>query len=136
MTVLFGALAAGAHAVSKSIKLVDTEEKKHLREVLESYRKTRDKNVLKSVSMEQVLKADHIIELDDRIIPYSSISEVRVKEFGKVIITQQVRTGLAAEIYGSSTTWKFDVLEDNKLFLSLVKLLQQLLPSKIFTQHL
>ena len=116
-----------------SRKLVDTEEKKHLREVLESYRKTRDKNVLKSVSMEQVLKADHMIELDDRIIPYSSISKVRVKEPEKIIITQQIRTGLAAEIYGSSTTWKFDVLEDNKLFLSLVKLLQQLLPSKIFT---
>lgn len=131
MTALFGALAAGAHTVSKSIKLVDTEEKKHLREVLESYRKTRDKNVLKSLSMEQVLKADNIIELDDRIIPYSSISEVRVKELGKIIITQQVRTGLAAEIYGSSTIWKFDVLEDNKLFLTLVKLLQQLLPSKV-----
>ncbi len=88
--------------------------------------------MFKSLSLEQVVKADKTAKLDERIIPYSSILEVSFKEPKEITITQQVRTGLAAEIYGGSTTWKFEILEDKKQIAAFVELLKQLLPGQVF----
>jgi len=118
---------------SKSGKLVVTEEKKALRRLFEAYRNTRDKNILKSLSVGQVFNADHSIQLLDRIIPYSSISKLENKDQFITITQQLSRTPLAAKIYGGSTTWRFDVREDGDLFRTLVKTLRDLLPNNVLS---
>jgi len=133
ISLLYGAVREDAEAALKSGKIVDTKEKKALRDLFEAYRKTGEKNGLKSLSMEQVYEADHSIQLLDRIIPYSSVSNVSMKD-QSIIVTQQMhRTPLAAKIYGGSTTWQFDVLEENDLFKTLVRMLHDLLPNSAFS---
>lgn len=133
VTPLFGVMAGAAYNLSKSIKVVDTEEKKSLREAFENYMKTRDKSLLNSISITHILKADSLLKSEGRIIPHSSISKVNVKKPRKIFVTQQVHTGLTAEIYGNSRTWEFDVLGTNEYFPDVMGLLKQLLPDEVFS---
>jgi hypothetical protein len=109
-------------------RIVDTEERKLLRERFEVYRRTRDEGSLLGISMEHLLAADHDIKLLDRVIPYSSISKVRIERPQRLVIAQMVREGLVAEIYGATKTWCFDVSEDEQIFSGIRDLLRQRLP--------
>ena len=122
VTALFGVLGAAVYA-AKSGQVVDTEEKKQLREIFENYCRTGEKSQLGSVSMNQVLKAGSYTK--DRVIPCSSISEVSVKKPKRINITQNARTGLAADLYGSSINWEFNIMSDDKQFQTLTKLVEQ-----------
>ncbi|MCW4052765.1 MAG: hypothetical protein NWE78_06130, partial [Candidatus Bathyarchaeota archaeon] len=75
----------------------DTGEKRQLRTMLETYEKSRDKNLLDALSVDQIVEADENIKIlgTSRIIPYSSLSKVIMKKPGrfrkaKLITTQDV----------------------------------------------
>jgi hypothetical protein len=128
--VAFGVV--GSRALGLKRETVDTEEKRNLRELLENYMKTRNRGFLDALTIDQIRKADQLVEIDDRVIPYSLVSKVDFdRRSAQIVITQQARTGLAAEIYGSTTKWEFDILE-SRLFPVLSELFQRLLPKKTF----
>jgi hypothetical protein len=110
--------------------------------MLETYEKSRDKNLLDSLSVDQILKADENIEVleTSRIIPYSSLTKVIMKKPGrfrkaKLIITQDVSgTSLSGRRYSRSITRELIVLENSKLFPAFLVLLQQSLPNLIANQ--
>jgi hypothetical protein len=129
---MFDVVKAKVESDSTTRKVVDTEQKKALRELLEAYRNNQDKNILRSLRLEQVFNADHSIQLLERIITYSSISKVDTED-QCIIITQRLqRTPMAEKIFGKSATWQFEVLEDSSSFGTLMKMLRELIPSIAF----
>jgi len=132
VAALLGPIASGAYAASKSahLKIVDTEDKKRLREIFDNCIETRDKSLLSSISLEQLCKADPLLKLQERHITYSSILKMATKELSTIVITKQVHTGLAAEIYGNLKTLEFKVLADEVAFRNAVSQIKQLLPGK------
>jgi len=132
VTALFGVVAGAAYAASKASKIVDTEDKKHLREIFDKYIETRDKSLLSSVSLDQLSKADSLLKLDERNILYSSILKVGIKKPNTITVTKQVNTGLVAEIYGGSKTLEFKVSTGSEAFRNAVGELKHLLPERFF----
>ena len=130
VTALFGVVAGAAYTASKSSKIVDTEDKKRLREIFDKYIETRDKSLLSSVSLDQLTKADPLLKLDERNIPYSSTTKVGTKKPNTIAVTKRTNTGLAAEIYGSSKTLEFKVSTGIEAFRNAVNEIKHLLPER------
>ncbi len=132
VAALLGPLASGAYAASKSthLKIVDTKDKKHLREIFDKYIETQDKGLLSSISLDQLLEADQLLMLQERYIPYSSISKATTKNPNTIVIIKQTHTDLAAEIYGSSKTLEFEASANDEAFKHTVRQIKQLLHEK------
>jgi len=133
VTAVFGVVAGAAYAISKSSEVVDTEDKKRLREIFDKCIETRDKSFLSSISLDQLCKADPLLKLQERHLTYSSMLKVTTKELSTIVVTKQAHTGLAAEIYGSSKTLEFNILADDEAFRNATSQIKQSLLEKFLS---
>ena len=107
-------LAAVLYGQHKAVKdsTVDSELKQSIRKKLEAYRETRDKSILKSLRTELLFDAAPTTKFQGTI-PLSSVISMDLK-LDDLTIVQKTETGLKAQIYGETHTWKFKILEDEK----------------------